>query len=224
MFAFAHTLFAPSMALALVILGFQLVMGLRAATLRDILLVRLPCRWMHRLPRFAPRIIAILSALGRRLYKTLVEIKDPRHCRGARTGRGVGWRLAFGCAIFCGLATLCVVRFEHGIRVDRSMALPVALGICVYQTLAETKGTRRCRGARRGRHLCWRLVTWFGDHVRAFVSAAKPYFSHRSNGFHTLRTTFSSIHDLACGEAHSTCANIRVGRWVALLVALGICV
>ena len=35
MFAFAHTLFAPSMALALVILGFQLVMGLRAATLRS---------------------------------------------------------------------------------------------------------------------------------------------------------------------------------------------
>ena len=37
MFAFAHTLFAPSMALTLVILGFQLViMGLRAATLRDV--------------------------------------------------------------------------------------------------------------------------------------------------------------------------------------------
>ena len=47
MFAFAHTLFAPSMALALVILGFQLVMGLRAATLRDVLLVRLPSPWMH---------------------------------------------------------------------------------------------------------------------------------------------------------------------------------
>ena len=40
MFAFAHTLFAPSMALALVILGFQLVMGLRAATLRDVLAVK----------------------------------------------------------------------------------------------------------------------------------------------------------------------------------------
>ena len=47
MFAFAHTLLAPSMALALVILGFQLVMGLRAATLRDVLLVRLPSPWMH---------------------------------------------------------------------------------------------------------------------------------------------------------------------------------
>ena len=35
------------MALALVILGFQLVMGLRAATLRDVLLVRLPSPWMH---------------------------------------------------------------------------------------------------------------------------------------------------------------------------------
>ena len=31
MFAFAHTLFAPSMALALVILGFQLVMPLKRA-------------------------------------------------------------------------------------------------------------------------------------------------------------------------------------------------
>ena len=47
MFAFARTLFAPSMALALFIIGFQLVMGLRAATLRDVLLVRLPSPWMH---------------------------------------------------------------------------------------------------------------------------------------------------------------------------------
>ena len=47
MFAFAHTMFAPFMALALAYVGFLVVMGLRAATLRDVLLVRLPCRWMH---------------------------------------------------------------------------------------------------------------------------------------------------------------------------------
>ena len=222
MFALAYTSFAPTMALVLVILGFQLVMGLRAATLRDILLVRLPCQWMHRLPRCAPQITAILSALGRRLYSILVELNDPRPRRGARTGRGVGWRLAFGCAIFCGLATLCVVRFEHGIRVGRSIALPVALGICVYLTLAETKGTRRCRGARRGRHLCWRLVTC-GECVRTFVSAVKPCSSHRHNGFHTLRTTSSSS-QTACGEAHSTYATNRVGRSMAPPVALGTCV
>ena len=173
---------------------------------------------LPRSPRCAPQITAILSALGRRLYKTLVEIKDPRHCRGARTGRGVGWRLTFGCAIFCGLTTPCVVRFEHGIRVGRWMALPVALGICVYKILAETKGTRRCRGARRGRHLCWRLVTC-GECVRTFVSAVKPCSSHRHNGFHTLRTTSSSS-QTACGETHSTYATNRVGRSMAPPVAL----
>ena len=47
MLAFAHTMLAPVMALALAYVGFLVVMGLRAATLRDVLLVRLPCRWMH---------------------------------------------------------------------------------------------------------------------------------------------------------------------------------
>ena len=41
MLAFAHTMLAPFMALALAYLGFLVVMGLRAATLRDVLLVRL---------------------------------------------------------------------------------------------------------------------------------------------------------------------------------------
>ena len=109
------------------------------------------------------------------------------------------------------------------IRVGRWMALPVALGTCVCKTLAELNDPRHCRGARRGRHLCWRLVTWFGDHDRVFVSAVKPYTSHRRNGSHTLRTTSSSS-QTACGEAHSTYANNRVGRSMALPVALGICV
>ena len=47
MFAFAHTMLAPFMALSLAYVGFLVAMGLRAATLRDVLLVRLPCRWMH---------------------------------------------------------------------------------------------------------------------------------------------------------------------------------
>ena len=73
MLACAYTLLAPLMALALAFLGFQLVMGLRADGLRKILLVRLPSRWMHRAPRFTPRIIASLSALGRHLFSILVE-------------------------------------------------------------------------------------------------------------------------------------------------------
>ena len=105
MFAFAHTLFAPSMALALVILGFQLVMGLRAATLRDVLLVRLPCRWMHpasppvllgkacvRRARGFWSVVSPAMALGSRFYKTLAAYALCLH--SMRRGRSVGWRLA----------------------------------------------------------------------------------------------------------------------------------
>ena len=76
MFAFAHTMFAPFMALALAYLGFLVVMGLRAATLRDVLLVRLPSPWMHsasppmlleRTSRFG-RLLAQPVALGRCLW------------------------------------------------------------------------------------------------------------------------------------------------------------
>ena len=96
MFAFAHTLFAPSMALALVILGFQLVMGLRAATLRDVLLVRLPSPWMH---SASPPVLhekavgrkASADALGRCPFKTLVAALCLHILR-----RGRGWGVTIG--------------------------------------------------------------------------------------------------------------------------------
>ena len=108
MFAFAHTLFAPSMALALVYLGFQLVMGLRAATLRDVLLVRLPSPWMHSAspPMFPERTggsdrlgtpVLNLWACPMLVYKTLVGLNTRRICRGVRRGRQVGWRLTVRC-------------------------------------------------------------------------------------------------------------------------------
>ena len=99
MFAFAHTMFAPFMALALAYVGFLVVMGLRAATLRDVLLVRLPCRWMH--PASPPvllgkacvwgRLLAHAVALGSRFYKILAAYAMCLH--SMRRGRSKGWRL-----------------------------------------------------------------------------------------------------------------------------------
>ena len=65
MLAFARTMFAPVMALALAYVGFLVVMGLRAATLRDVLLVRLPCRWMH--PASPPVLLGKACVWGRLL-------------------------------------------------------------------------------------------------------------------------------------------------------------
>ena len=104
MFAFAHTMLAPVMALALAYVGFLVVMGLRAATLRDVLLVRLPCRWMHpasppvllgkaclRRARGFWSVVSPAVALGSRFYKILAAYAMCLH--SMRRGRSLGWRL-----------------------------------------------------------------------------------------------------------------------------------
>ena len=80
------------------------------------------------------------SGSGRR-----TSAKDPCVSCGDESGKGdgglaqvgvsVGDCLAFGCAIFCGLTIPCVVKLEYGDRFGRWVALPVALGTCVYKTL-----------------------------------------------------------------------------------------
>ena len=135
----------------------QLVMGLRATVLRDILLVRLPSPWMH---SASPPVLhekavgrkASADALGRCLYKTLVAALC---LHILRRGRGFGWRMA------CKLSDSSLFRCPKTVRrLARMSAYPSALGACLYKILVGLNTRRICRGVRRGRHVGWRLF-WF---------------------------------------------------------------